>query len=344
MANELVVIEQENRLSIFTEPEKAGSLLLAIKAKAKQKREELGELDLSKKVNRDKLVSLAYEVTRSKTYIESKGKELAAELKEIPRKIDAARAEFKKELDTLASEIKKPTDDWVIAEEERIAEEEQKKKAEEERVKSEELARIMPYLHAEALEMNAEHDKLIAEAKAEAERKRIAYEDELKRQAAEQAKLEAERKAQQEKEAAKLKAKQEIEAATKREHEANEAKERAEHEKLEAIQRAEQAAKEAKEMAERDAKEAQEQAEREKQAAIEAERKKQADIEATRLAEEKSKRQEDAKRQADIEHQRTFNREAVSDLVENGFFNEELAIEFIKLVKKNKIRHITINY
>lgn len=122
MANELVVIEKENRLSIFTEPEKAGNLLLAIKVKANQKREELGELDLSKEVNRKKLVSLAYEVTRSKTYIESKGKELAAELKEIPKKIDAARAEFKRELDALASEIKKPADDWELAEKERKAE------------------------------------------------------------------------------------------------------------------------------------------------------------------------------------------------------------------------------
>ncbi|QCJ70905.1 hypothetical protein C9446_14220 [Providencia heimbachae] len=332
MANELVVIEQENRLSIFTEPEKAGSLLLAIKAKAKQKREELGELDLSKKVNREKLISLAYEVTRSKTYIESKGKELAAELKEIPKKIDAARAEFKKELDTLASEIKKPADDWVIAEEERIVEEEQKKKAEEERVKAEELARIMPYLHAEALEMNAEHDKLIAEAKAEAERKRIAYEDELKRQAAEQAKLEAELKAKQEKEAAELKAKQEIEAATKREREAKEAQERAEREKLEAIQRAEQAAKDAKEKAER-----------EKLAAIEAERKKQADIEAERLAEEERKRQEDVKRQANKKHQKEINNQAMQDLIDAGI-PEECAKSCIIAIAKNLVSNVKIHY
>lgn len=41
---------------------------------------------------------------------------------------------------------------------------------------------------------------------------------------------------------------------------------------------------------------------------------------------------------------KTKEEESLHDLVENGFFNEELAIEFIKLVKKNKIRHITINY
>ncbi|WP_265524886.1 hypothetical protein, partial [Providencia rustigianii] len=257
----------------------------------------------------------AYKVTQTKTAIDKAGKLVVDDLKELPKKVDAARKLFRDELDLLSDDIRKPVTEYELEEKAREEAEALKKKIEID--------------HEEALQMN----ELFDLRKAEEERQRIAREEEMKRQAAEQARLEAERKAQQE-----------IEAAAQREREAKEAAERAEREKQEAIQRAEQAAKEAKEKAERDAKEAQERAEREKQAAIEAERKKAHEAEKARLAEEERKRQEDAKRQADIEHQRTFNREAVSDLVENGFFNEEMAIEFIKLVKKNKIRHITINY
>lgn len=304
MANELVVIEQATALDLFKAPAKAQELVNYVAGEVAKELVELEGLDLNVGVNRNKYISLAAKVTKTKTYVEGIGKEIAADLKKLPKLVDESRKLIKDQLDKLSEEVRKPATDWEIADKERQ--------------EAEELARIMPYLHAEALEMNAEHDRLIAEK----ETQRIAREEELKKQAAEQARLEAERKAQQE-----------IEAAAQREREAKEAAERAEREKQEAIQRAEQEAKEAKEKAEC-----------EKQLAIEAERKKALEAEQARLAEEERKRQEDAKRQADIEHQRTFNREAVSDLVENGFFNEEMAIEFIKLVKKNKIRHITINY
>lgn len=314
MANELVVIEQATALDLFTAPEKVNQMLAHIKTLAEEERKEL-DSDLSVAKNRKAFASLAYKVTQTKTAIDKAGKLVVDDLKELPKKVDAARKLFRDELDSLSDGIRKPLTEW----------EEQEKAREE----AEALKKQIELDHEEALQMN----ELFDLRKAEEERQRIAREEELKRQAAEQARLEAERKAQQE-----------IEAAAQREREAKEAAERAEREKQEAIQRAEQEAKEAKEKAERDAKEAQERAEREKQLAIEAERKKAHKAEQARLAEEERKRQEDAKRQADIEHQRIFNREAVSDLVENGFFNEEMAIEFIKLVKKNKIRHITINY
>lgn len=314
MANELVVIEQATALDLFTAPEKVNQMLERIKSLAEEERKELdGDFSVAK--NRKAFASLAYKVAQTKTYIDKEGKAVVDKLKELPKKVDASRKLFRDELDVLSTEIRKPLTEW-----------EEKEKAREE---AESLKKQIELDHEEALQMN----ELFDLRKAEEERQRIAREEEMKRQAAEQARLEAERKARQE-----------IEASAKREREAREAAERAEREKQEAIQCAEQAAKEAKEKAERDAKEAHERAEREKQLAIEAERKKAQEAEQARLAEEERKRQEEAKRQADIEHQRTFNREAVSDLVENGFFNEELAIEFIKLVKKNKIRHITINY
>ncbi|MEX6255490.1 MULTISPECIES: hypothetical protein [Providencia] len=332
MANELVVIEKSTALEVFKSSDSVEDIIRKVE-------QEVNSFipDVSTAKGRKEIASLAYKVAQSKTYLDGLGKDLVAELKEIPKLIDANRRTVRERFDTLRDKVRQPLTEWE-AEQERIEAEKQMLAWHEEALEmnaafDKALAERIESDHEIALLMNEKFDRDLAEAKAEAERQRIAHEEELKRQAAEQARLAAEQKAQQE-----------IEAAAQREREAKEAAERAEREKQEAIQRAEQEAKEAKEKAERDAKEAQERAEREKQLAIEAERKKAHKAEQARLAEEERKRQEDAKRQADIEHQRIFNREAVSDLVENGFFNEEMAIEFIKLVKKNKIRHITINY
>ncbi|HHR6503181.1 TPA: cell envelope biogenesis protein TolA [Providencia alcalifaciens] len=313
MANELVVIEQATALDLFTAPEKVNQMLAHIKTLAEEEQKELdGDLSVAK--NRKAFASLAYKVTQTKTAIDKAGKLVVDDLKELPKKVDAARKLFRDELDSLSDGIRKPLTEW----------EEQEKAREE----AEALKKQIELDREEALQMN----ELFDLRKAEEERKRIAREEEMKRQAAEKARLEAERKAQQE-----------IEAAAKREREAKEAAERAEREKQEAIQRAEQAAKEAKERAERDAKEAQERAEREKQAAIEAERKKALEAEQARLAEEERKRQEDAKRQEDKEHRLKYNQEALQVLVSNGF-DEKLATEFIKLVASNQIPHMAMNY
>ncbi|MEX9215896.1 cell envelope biogenesis protein TolA [Providencia rettgeri] len=302
MANELVVIEQATALDLFTAPEKVNQMLAHIKALAEEERKEL-DSDLSVAKNRKAFASLAYKVTQTKTAIDKAGKLVVDDLKELPKKVDAARKLFRDELDSLSDGIRKPLTEW----------EEQEKAREE----AEALKKQIELDHEEALQMN----ELFDLRKAEEERQRIAREEEMKRQAAEQARLEAERKAQQE-----------IEAASQREREAKEAAERAEREKQEAIQRAEQEAKEAKEKAER-----------EKQAAIESERKKAHEAEQARLAEEERKRQEDAKRQEDKEHRRAFNQEALKALVSNGF-DEKLATEFIKLVASNQIPHMTMNY
>ncbi|HCQ8187756.1 cell envelope biogenesis protein TolA [Proteus mirabilis] len=313
MANELVVIEQATALDLFTAPEKVNQMLEHIKSLAEEERKEL-DSDFSVAKNRKAFASLAYKVAQTKTYIDKEGKAVVDKLKELPKKVDASRKIFRDELDALSTDIRKPLTEWEAQE-----------KAREE---AEALKKQIEVDHEEALQMN----ELFDLRKDEEERKRIAREEEMKRQAAEQARLEAERKAQQE-----------IEAAARREREAKEAAERAEREKQEAIQRAEQAAKEAKEKAERDAKEAQERAEREKQLAIDAVRKKAQEAEQARLAEEERKRQEEAKRQADKEHRRKYNQETLQALVSNGF-DEKLATEFIKLVASKQIPHMTMNY
>ncbi|WP_272675857.1 hypothetical protein [Providencia sp. PROV021] len=320
MANELVVIEKSTALEVFKSSDSVEDIIRKVE-------QEVNSFipDVSTAKGRKEIASLAYKVAQSKTYLDGLGKDLVAELKEIPKLIDANRRTVRERFDTLRDKVRQPLTEWE-AEQERIEAEKQMLAWHEEALEmnaafDKELAERIESDHEIALLMNEKFDRDLAETKAEAERQRIAHEEELKKQAAEQARLEAEQKAQQE-----------IEAAAQREREAKEAQERAEREKQEAIQRAEQ-----------EAKEAQERAEREKQAAIEAERKKQADIEAARLAEEERKRQEDAKRQEDKEHRRVFNQEALKALVSNGF-DEKLATEFIKLVASNQIPHMTMNY
>lgn len=331
MANELVVIEKSKVLDVF----KSSNSVEDIISKVEQ---EVNSFipDVSTAKGRKEIISLAYKVAQSKTYLDGLGKDLVAELKEIPRLIDANRRTVRERFDILRDKVRQPLTEWE-AEQERIRmeawhEEALEMNAEIDKENARHLALRKESDHEMALLMNEKHDRDLAEAKAEEERQRIAREEEMKRQAAEQARLEAERKAQQE-----------IEVAAKREREAKEAAERAEREKQEAIQRAEQAAKEAKEKAERDAKEAQERAEREKQLAIEAERRKAQEAEQARLAEEERKRQEEAKRQADKEHQKTVNNKAMQDLIDAGI-PEECAKNCIIAIAKNLVSNVKIHY
>ncbi|EMP6220876.1 cell envelope biogenesis protein TolA [Providencia rettgeri] len=320
MANELVVIEKSTALEVFKSSDSVEDIIRKVE-------QEVNSFipDVTTAKGRKEIASLAYKVAQSKTYLDGLGKDLVAELKEIPKLIDANRRTVRERFDTLRDKVRQPLTEWE-AEQERIEAEKQMLAWHEEALEmnaafDKALAERIESDHEIALLMNEKFDRDLAEAKAEAERQRIAHEEELKKQAAEQARLESEQKAQQE-----------IEAAAQREREAKEAAERAEREKQEAIQRAEQ-----------EAKEAQERAEREKQAAIEAERKKAHEAEQARLAEEERKRQEDAKRQEDKEHRRVFNQEALKALVSNGF-DKKLATEFIKLVASNQIPHMTMNY
>ncbi|CAB5603092.1 MULTISPECIES: cell envelope biogenesis protein TolA [Providencia] len=331
MANELVVIEKSKALDVFKSSNSVEDIISKIESEVNS---FVNDVNTDK--GRKEIKSLAYRVAQSKTYLDGLGKDLVAELKEIPKLIDANRKTVRDRLDSLRDKVRQPLTEWET-EQDRIKAEQQMLAWHEEALEmnadfDKALAERIESDHEIALLMNEKFDRDLAEAKAEAERQRIAHEEELKKQAAEQARLAAEQKAQQE-----------IEAAAQREREAKEAAERAEREKQEAIQRAEQAAKEAKEKAERDAKEAQERAEREKQLAIEAERKKALEAEQTRLAEEERKRKEDAKRQEDKEHRRKYNQETLQALVSNGF-DEKLATEFIKLVASNQIPHMTMNY
>lgn len=329
---DLVVIEKKNAMAVFTNNDQLDPLIEAIEKEARSL-----VPDVTTKKGRDAIASMAHKVARSKTYIDNAGKGLVAELKALPKQIDESRRVVRERLDALKDEVRRPLTEWE-AEQARIAAE---KAAEEERqcIEAEQKAALEALKkqietdHEMALLMNDAFDREQAEKKAEAERQRIAREEEIARQAEEKAKREAAEKAQRE-----------IDAAAAREREAILAKERAERERIEAQQRAE-----------REQREAAERAEREKQAAVEAERRKaqeEADRirreaeqrEQARLAEEKRKADEQARREADVKHRKTVGTEIVKALLANTSLTRDQAIEVLTAVKDGRIPHTGISY
>ncbi|MDM7389884.1 hypothetical protein [Klebsiella pneumoniae] len=329
---ELVVIEKKNAMAVFTNNDQLDPLIEAIEKEARSL-----VPDVTTKKGRDAIASMAHKVARSKTYIDNAGKDLVAELKALPKQIDESRRVVRERLDALKDEVRRPLTEWE-AEQERIKAEEAMNAMHAEALVMNEnidLQRAIQYEadHEMALLMNDAFDREQAEKKAEAERQRIAREEEIKRQAEEKAKREAAEKAQRE-----------IDAAAAREREAILAKERAERERIEAQQRAD-----------REQREAAERAEREKQAAVEAERRKaqeEADRirreaeqrEQARLAEEKRKADEQARREADVKHRKFVGTEIVKALLANTSLTRDQAIEVLTAIKDGNIPHTSISY
>ena len=329
---DLVVIEKKNAMAVFTNNDQLDPLIEAIEKEARSL-----VPDVTTKKGRDAIASMAHKVARSKTYIDNAGKDLVAELKALPKQIDESRRVVRERLDALKDEVRRPLTEW---------------EAEQERIKAEEA---MNALHAEALEMNIKFDQELAakfeadhemallmndafdreqaEKKAEAERQRIAREEEIKRLAEEKAKREAAEQAQRK-----------IDEIAAREREAILAKERAEREQ-----------KEAAEKTERERIAAEQKAVADKQAAIDAERRKaqeEADRirreaeqrEQVRLAEEKRKADELARREADVNHRKAIGTDIVKALQANTSLTRDQAIEVLTAVKDGRIPHTGISY
>ncbi|MCW7764459.1 hypothetical protein [Photorhabdus luminescens] len=300
-------MSDKNELAIIDiKPEQAPAIYIqnGLDAFLNKIRESVNEIpDVTTKRGRDRITSLAAQVSRSKTAIEKPGREYLKRLKEAVKPAEQEIKRFVDACNELRDEVRRPLTDWE-AEQERI------KREEEATRKAEELAKQIEVDHEIALLMNEKFDRDLAERKANEGRLRIAHEEEIKRQAAEQARLDAERKAMAE-----------IEAAARREAEAKAAAEQAEREKLEALERAE----------------------REKQAAIEAERRKAEAAEQARLAEIQRQKDEEMRRLADVEHRKRINNESLQELIKAGIPHDH-AINCIKAIAAGKTTHLKIIY
>ncbi|HDT1481302.1 TPA: hypothetical protein QHT46_003784 [Enterobacter asburiae] len=317
---DLVVIEKQNAMAVFTTKEQLDPIIEAIEKEARSL-----VPDVSTRKGRDAIASMAHKVARSKTYIDNAGKDLVAELKALPKQIDESRSIVRERLDALKDEVRKPLTEW---------------EAEQERIKAEEAMNAM---HAEALEMNEEFDRQLAaqiesdhemallmnekfdrdreEQRRQAEQAQRERDERLKQEAAEQARRDAE-----------AMHKAEIEAAARREAEEKARAEAAERQRIETEQRAA-----------REKKEAEERARREKEEAVAAERRRLEEAEAARLAEEQRKAEEEARRTADKEHRRTVNRRVIADLIAQGI-PEEFAQKAMLALAGGKVQDAHIKY
>jgi len=96
--------------NVFADKESMNVLLNQIEAMAEFEGEEFSDLDDPKV--RDQIKSLAYKVSRTKTFIDAEGKKLVDELKARCKPIDSARKTAREFLDDLRDGIKKPVIEW----------------------------------------------------------------------------------------------------------------------------------------------------------------------------------------------------------------------------------------
>lgn len=331
MSNELIVIEEKNALTVFTQDNGLDEII-------KQVEMEIAtfEHDLSTGAGRKRTASLANQVARTKTYLDGLGKELVSDWKQKAKVVDANRKAMRDSLDELKVIARKPLTEW---------EDEQKRIEAEEaaRLAAEKLREEVERDHEMALLMNAEFDRKAEEERISAER---AEQERLAKEAQERAEREA-RIAQEAKEKAEREA---AEREEKLKREAAEAAERAERERKEAQEREEQAKREAIAAEERrklEAKQAEErrieaEAKAKRDAEEAAERARQAEIQRQQEEQERQRKEQEA-REANKRHIGSIRKAAKESLMAIGL-DEEKSKEIVMAIHNGQIANVKINY
>lgn len=311
--------------------------------------------------------SMAFKIARSKTAIDKVGQELVADLKQLPKTIDAERKRWRDQLDEWRDEARGPLNDWEAAEEARKARHNdrienirqyeefetlsaaglevqlanleevtvdgslEEYEAEAHRAKDKALKLLRAAIEAKRAREaeQAELERLRQEA---AEREQREREERIAREAEERVRREAEQKAQAEREAVAQREQQARDEAARKDREAKEAAERREREYQEGIAKAKRDAELAAQriQEEHDRKERERIAEQQRQ-------------EQARLDAERRQQEEVARRQADKEHRGTINRTAMQAMIDGGM-PEECAKQAITLIARGQVPGITINY
>lgn len=307
--------------------------------------------DVTTKVGREKIASLAYKIARTKTGLDDAAADLTADQKSIIDVVNKERREMREELDGLRDKARKPLNVWEAGEAERVSE----LKAALEFLQD--LGRVDPMISPDVIasELIVLKTNYLGHAWSEyQEEATTAYETALEKftsdleasqtRIADEAELEelrALKADQDEKEAAEKadaeRVEQERLAEERRKSETErlerEAKERAERESKEALDAANQRTKDAKAEAERQAaatiKEAADKVERKrKEAEDQAERE--------RLAEEE--------RAADLKHRKKINNAALTAILKASEVSDAQGKMIIQAISKGQVPHISIKY
>ena len=332
---DLVLPKREDALTVFTTPKAIDPFLDRI-------RQELDsfEADVSTSSGRKAIASIAYRVAKAKAALDAIGKELADEVKSIPKKVDASRKHIRDTLDAWKDEVRKPLTEWEAAEESRVNgikailselqaviddREERPAQALRDRlgeVQAEAITkdRFAEFL-AEAVELK---DGAIAALGAQIEK--------AEKREAEAAELERLRREAVEREARDREERIAREASERAKHEAETAAQ-AERERVEAAARAEREASERREL---ELKLAAEAAER-KAAETEQRLRREAEEARAREQAEAARREEDKKRRAKVHR-------AAADALVKGGLPEDTAKAVVTLIATRSVPHISISY
>lgn len=281
---------------------------------------------------RKKTASLAAKVSKVKTTIDAIGKDMVSEWKGKAKIVDANRKKLRDACDSLRDEARKPLTDWE-AEQAKI--EAEKEAA----IEAEKAAALLLADHEIGLLLNEKHDddiaaKLILEAHAAEERKRL-----------EREKLEREAKEKAER--------QLIEQREQLERDQAAAKELAEQGERDRVAAIEQAAEAVRQREAAEARAVQDAALAEERR-VEAERQSKLDSDAAaktakakqiRLQQEKEDAEaaEKARKLANKQHVGAIRKAAKESLMELDL-DEATAKKIVLAIKNGKISHVTINY
>lgn len=351
--NELQVLEQNSNAIVEAFKTEGGAKALFDRI-AEQARSVVPDLSTDK--GRKAIASMARKVASTKTAFDAHGKELKEQYTVITNKIDADRKLFRDSCDALRDEIRKPLTEWeeareahiqaikdrisvfdagrvdtfspssliqkVISEVEAIPIDESFEDfANEAAIKKDAALTSFKKTLEIVLAREAEQAELQRLQREEAERQQRERDAAIAKQAAEQARIEAENKAKAEREQAEKLAREsaEREARLKAEKEAAELRE---------AQLKQQAIEQAK------------QAEIKEKQAVEAERKRIEDEQAAQL---KAQQEAEAARQANKEHKARICNEALAGLSEIGI-SEEQGKAIIRAIHAGSIPHVSIKF
>lgn len=321
MAQDLIPIENPQPAVLFA-PGGLDDLLARIETDARAL-----VPDISTKKGRDAIASNAARVARTKTYLDGIGKDYVAELKAMPRKIDAERKRMRDRLDSLRDEVRQPLTEFEAAEIERV----ERHRDRIARIRSATDGLDMLSLDERCTKANERilklQDLVIDESWQEFQEEACRERDaSLFRLQKDLAQAQEEIRVAQEREKARL----EREAKEREEREARIAREAAERAKAEEVARAAAEiahAKAEQERAERMAREAEERAKAQAQEA--------ARIEQQRLAEQ-------AARERDAEHRKKIRAEAFAALRQH--IDIKSASTMLNKIDAGAIPHVSINY
>jgi hypothetical protein len=331
------------------------------------KEQVCGEVpDLTTTKGRDRIKSLAAQVSRSKTAIEKPGRDYLKHLKELPKTVEAELREFVRECDALRDEIRKPLTDWEEAEKERVEAHKAKiawfSDTAQAGFSSDELKNQLAWVNHQVLgdhceeylsqyvsakeqavdtltkrlEQQVSTEKQQAELeelrRLQAEREQKEREERIAKEAAEAARRQAEEEAQRQREAAERAERDRQLEAERREMQLKLEAENAERRRVEAEQAAERQRIEAEKRAAYEI----QQAELRAQQAAENERR--------RIEQEQAAAKAEADRQAENKaHRAIVNREILAALVGAGL-TEDNAKLVITLAAKGQTGRMIINY